>query len=43
MKVPLVKLLNQRGIGYLEIPGEIAGYDAIVQDVLLLIAGNKGE
>lgn len=43
MKEPLVRLLIQRGIGYLEIPGEIAGYDAIVQDVLLLIESNKGE
>lgn len=42
MKKPLIDLLTQRGITYQEIPGEIAGYDEIVQNVLLLI-GDKGE
>ena len=42
MKKPLIDLLTQRGITYQEIPEEIAGYDEIVQNVLLLI-GDKGE
>ena len=42
MKKPLVDLLTQRGITYQEIPGEVTGYDAIVNKVLLLIRG-KGE
>ena len=42
MKKPLVDLLTKRGITYMEIPGEIAGYDEIVQNVLLLM-GDKGE
>lgn len=37
MKKPLVDLLTQRGITYQEIPGEVAGYDAIVNKVLLQI------
>ena len=42
MKKPIIDLLTQRGIIYQEIPGEVTGYDAIVNKVLLLIRG-KGE
>ena len=37
MKKPIIDLLTQREITYQEVPGEVAGYDAIVNKVLLQI------
>ena len=34
LKKPMEKLLNDRNIPYLEIGGEVAGYDKIVDDVM---------
>lgn len=37
MKKPIIDLLTQRGITYQEVPGEVTGYDVIVNKVLLQI------
>lgn len=35
LKKPMEKLLNDRNISYLEIDGEVTGYDKIVDDVMM--------
>lgn len=39
---PLKNLLDERNIDYTEIPGEISGYDNVVNDVLNIIKSQKG-